>query len=110
MNQGDGLINRLLAAPAPIVAPLTHRTDVHERASEEWQANYDATYSTDAAYPAATGLYQGQGALRQYEFARITYYPFSYQPQSERLLFHPGLTVSIDYQIAACYNNTGRAC
>jgi hypothetical protein len=88
-------------APTPVVAPLTGRPTIEERALAEWDENYAATYSSDAPYPADAGAYVGQGGLRHYAFARVSFCPFSYRPQSGRLALHSALTVSIDYEISS---------
>jgi len=85
--------------PAPPFLPSNHRKDTVKKCLQEWQRNYDATYSSDQIYPQDVGKYLGAGGLRKYTFARVAYFPFSYRPKSGRLTFNPSLIVSIDYNL-----------
>ena len=87
--------------PAPAVLPSDDRLEIIRDSRLKWQQNHEATYSSDAAYPGFVGRYQGKGGLREYDFVRVAYSPFSYQPKSGRLFFTPSITVSIDYDISA---------
>jgi hypothetical protein len=90
--------------PAPAVLPSDDRQEIIREKRSEWQRNYEAAYSSDAAYPGFVGRYQGAGGLRKYNFVRVAYFPFSYRPQSGRLFFTPYVTVSIDYDLVTSLN------
>lgn len=92
--------------PAPLVLPDNNRPDMVEKCRTEWQNNYNQTYLTDQAYPETPWENRGMAALRKYNFIQIAYTPFSYYPQSGRLIFNPTLTVSIDYSLPADGNQT----
>jgi len=101
---------RYFIKPAPAVLPSNEREDIIRESRLKWQRNYEATYSSDAAYPGYAGRYQGTGGLRKYDFVRVAYFPFSYRPQSGRLFFTPYLTVSIDYSLTPSFNQRFDRC
>ncbi len=70
-----------------------------ERATARWEANRERAYASDEPYPAQTGEYLGQGQWRRYTYARVAFQPFSYQPLSGVLRFHPTLLVAIEYRL-----------
>jgi hypothetical protein len=90
---------RYAIRPATAVLPNIDREAVIRECREQWRRNYQAAYSSDAPFPPVVGQYCGTGALRKYTFARVAYAPFSYHPQSGRLVFNPSLTVSIEYTV-----------
>ena len=83
--------------PAPPPMPANDSRWFIERNIEEWQDNYARTYSSDAAYPEWICRYLGTGGLRKYTFTRVAFFPFTYQPISGRLLFHPWCDITISY-------------
>jgi len=85
--------------PAPPFLSSNNRKDIVKKCLQEWQKNYDATYSSDQAYPKDVGRYLGTRGLRKYAFIRVAYFPFFCHPKSGRLIFNPSLTVSIDYSL-----------
>jgi hypothetical protein len=58
-----------------------------------------AAGAAGASGPAAVGTYLGQDQWRRYTFARVAYRPFSYQPSSGLLRFHPRLVVTLSYRL-----------
>lgn len=99
-TQGVGSVElqgTYMIGPAPPLLPASDRLEIMRESREVWQRNYDIVYSSDHLYPADAGWYLGTGALRKYTFARVAFAPFSYHPQSERLVFTPSLAVSIEY-------------
>jgi len=85
--------------PAPPVLPADNREEIVKECHLKWQHNYDVTYSSDQAYPEDVGEYLGTGGLRKYTFVKVAYSPFSYRPQSGKLIFTPSLIVSINYTL-----------
>lgn len=92
---------RYLIKPAPPVLPSEDREEMVKKCRRKWQLNYDITYSSDQAYPEGGWEYLGTGGLRKYTFVRVGYSPFSYYPQSGRLIFRSSLTISIDYNLSS---------
>lgn len=89
--------------PAPTVLPSDEREDIIRENLLKWKHNYEATYSSNTAYPGYVGKYQGTGGLRKYDFVRVAYFPFSYQPQSGSLFITSSLTVSIAYSLTPAF-------
>ena len=86
--------------PASPPMPADNNYRLIEESMQEWQENYNSTYSSDAAHPEQVGHYVGTGQLRKYTFARVAFFPFVYHPKSGRLLFYPRCNVVINYSIA----------
>jgi len=94
----DGRFN---IQPASAALPSLDREAAVREARELWRRNNETAYASDESYPPEPGRYWGTGALRTYTFARLAYAPFTYQPQSGRLVFFPKLDVSIEYSVPA---------
>jgi hypothetical protein len=96
------ITGRFNIAPAPPILPKVAFPQFQERIKElrdEWERTYRATYSTDAAYPEERGKFKGSGTLRKYSYASVSFYPFSYHPQSGRLVYYPAAQISIEYEL-----------
>lgn len=87
-----------VAATPPIMVPSADPTKQSE-SLQQWQSTRDQVYTSDNTYPGRIGDYLGEGALRQYRFAKVRFCPFTYNPLSGRLTYTPSLTVSIDYDL-----------
>ena len=90
--------------PAPALQPTAspERLGVGElrrRMQAEWQANYEAVYSSDRPYPETRGQLVGSGSLRKYAYAAVSFYPFSYLPRSGELVRYAGAHIAIDYSL-----------
>jgi hypothetical protein len=88
--------------PSPPILPLTdpHQSSQPlEEMQREWQRNKDAVYASDQSYPKGRGKLKGSGTLRKYSYVSITFYPFSYHPQSGRLIHHDAAQVTINYSL-----------
>lgn len=87
--------------PAEAIMPYNGDEQLMAKCREEWRENYEAAYNTDARYPAEAGLFAGAGGLRKYSVARISFFPFSFYPQSGKLEFTPAVNVTIEYNRGA---------
>ena len=88
--------------PAPLISPmiaLQQENEFMTRLEREWEENNQATYSSDQAYPGERGELKGSGTLRKYSYASVSFYPFSYHPQSGRLIYHPAAQISVEYEL-----------
>lgn len=56
-------------------------------------------YKSKSPYPSKPYEYLGMGQLRKYRFAMIRFYPFSYIPAEEKLVFHSSIKFKINYKI-----------
>jgi hypothetical protein len=63
----------------------------------EWQRNNQAVYSSDQAYPKERGKLKTSGTLRKYSYVSISFYPFSYHPQSGRLVHYHAAQINVRY-------------
>ncbi|UCG50543.1 MAG: T9SS type A sorting domain-containing protein [Candidatus Latescibacterota bacterium] len=98
------LPGRFRIAPAPALQPLGDPDrfgELRERMQEEWQANYDAVYSSDRAFPEKRGALTGAGTLRKYAYAAVSFCPFSYSPRSGALEFYSGAQITVEYTLPA---------
>jgi hypothetical protein len=96
------ITGRFKIVPAPPILPMADFPQFQERIEElqeEWKETYQAAYSTDSAYPEEIGKLEGTGTLRKYSYASVYFYPFSYHPQSGRLVYYPAARISIDYEL-----------
>lgn len=89
-------------APSPPVMPLADPRQfpqLAESAWREWRSNNQTVYSSDQTYPSQRGRLAGSGSLRKYSYAMISFNPFSYHPQSGKLIYHDGARISIEYDL-----------
>lgn len=96
------LPGRYQIIPTPPVVPLVDPQQFPEyvnKARDEWQRNNQAVYLSDEAYPSERGKLTGSGGLRKYSYASVSFYPFSYHPQSGKLTHYDGAQVSIKYDL-----------
>ena len=88
--------------PSP---PIMHLVDpgrysqLVEKMRREWQGNKETIYSSDQVYPKERGKFKGSGGLRKYPYASVSFYPFSYHPQSGRLIHYDAAQISINYTL-----------
>ena len=71
------------------------------RLDEEWQANYEAVYLSDQPYPNRIAWLSGAGTLRKYSYVSVAFCPFTYHPESGKLIYHDGVEVAIDYTLSS---------
>ncbi len=90
--------------PSPPILPIAGApgySELVEELQREWQNKNQAVYSTDQAYPEVRGELEGHGTLRKYSYASVSFYPFSYHPQSCRLVHYDAGRIVIDYSLPA---------
>ncbi len=91
---------RIVSAPPimPLADPVQYPKLV-EKMQGEWQRNKEAVYSSDQAYPKERGKLRGSGTLRKYSYASVCFYPFSYHPQSGRLIHYNCAQIKVRYRL-----------
>jgi hypothetical protein len=82
----------------PLVDPLQH-PELAEKMQKEWQTNNQEVYSSDQAYPKERGRLTGSGTLRKYSYVSVSFYPFSYHPQSGRLIHYEAAQITVIYSL-----------
>jgi len=90
--------------PAPLVFPMDHKKSLIEEAKNAYNKNKTSCYSLNRYYPIKTGWYAGKGALGKYDFAKVTYAPFSYNPKTGSLVFTPKIKIRINYSNSSNQN------
>jgi hypothetical protein len=89
-------------APAPQIMPLLDARqfpELVEKMRKEWQSNNDFVYISDQAYPQERGILVASGTLRKYSYASVSFCPFSYHPQSGRLIHYDAGRIIISYDL-----------
>jgi hypothetical protein len=84
----------------PFVFVDVSNSDEQEKLMEEWQNNYQTTYSSDRSYPEEAGRLSGSGTLRKYSYASVSVCPFVYYPKSKQLKYYDSIEVIINYKIS----------
>lgn len=89
-------------AEAPPILPLVDARqfpELVEKMQKEWRLNNSFVYSSDQAYPEKRGKLAASGTLRKYSYASVSFYPFSYHPQSGRLIHYEAARIIINYDL-----------
>ncbi len=84
--------------PLPLDDPSIYRESI-EKVRQEYHLNNDETYSSNKAYPEIGGKLIMSGGLRKYAYASVSFYPFSYLPQSGKLIFYSAAEITIQYDL-----------
>jgi hypothetical protein len=71
----------------PIADPQQYK-GLFTKLRNEWEVSRESVYSRDLPYPAERGKLVGCGTLRKYSYASVAFYPFSYLPESGRLIHY----------------------
>jgi hypothetical protein len=100
---------RIMPTPPilPVADPLQY-SELVEKMQREWQKNREAVYSTDQAYPKERGKLSGSGTLRKYSYASVSFYPFSYHPQSGRLIYYDAAQIIVNYSLPSLGSSDAR--
>jgi len=88
--------------PTPPILPLADAPQYQELVEElqlECQENNQTVYSSDQAYPKERGKLKTLGTLRKYSYVSVSFYPFSYHPQSGRLVHYHAAQITIKYNL-----------
>ncbi|MHC4943653.1 MAG: C25 family cysteine peptidase [Planctomycetota bacterium] len=96
------LPGRYQVVPVPVVLPLSDprdRTGEHAQVQREWRQVREKTYGSDRAFPGASAKLMGSGAFRQYAYAGIGFYPFTYHPRSGRLILNDTVKVTVRFSL-----------
>ena len=82
----------------PLIDPVQH-SELVEKMEREWQTNNQTVYSSDQPFPEERGGLVGSGTLRKYSYASVSFYPFSYHPQSGRLIHYDAAHITVNYDL-----------
>jgi hypothetical protein len=70
---------------------------IYEQELEKYNENYESVYGNNEFYPSNIVEFVQKSGLRKYNLVDIRVNPFTYNPISERLIFHPKIAVTISY-------------
>jgi hypothetical protein len=88
--------------PTPRILPIDDASvsaRIMNELGREWRENYVKVYSSDEPYPELRGKLTSSGTLRKYSYASVSFYPFSYHPQSGKLTHYDAAQIAIDYSL-----------
>jgi len=88
--------------PPIVFLPGMPRLDeAMERMRREWRESHDAVYASDEPQPRDMAWLAGRGSLRKYAYASVAFCPFTYHPESGRLICHSQVDVAVTYDLPA---------
>ncbi|UCD94306.1 MAG: hypothetical protein JSU69_11175, partial [Candidatus Zixiibacteriota bacterium] len=90
--------------PSPPIMPVLdprQNSEIAERLQNGWKTNNEITYSREQAYPDKRGKLKASGTFRKYSYASVSFCPFSYYPQSGRLVYYGNAEIRIEYTLPA---------
>ncbi|MCX6671530.1 MAG: C25 family cysteine peptidase, partial [Euryarchaeota archaeon] len=70
---------------------------LNARDQQQYEQNYKSVYGQDSPYPQSIGEVIGTGGYRKYNLVDMRITPFIYYPLSGKLLYHPDITVTVQY-------------
>lgn len=70
---------------------------LNARDQQQYEQNYKSVYGQDSPYPQSIGEVIGTGGYRKYNLVDVRITPFIYYPISGKLLYHPDITVTVQY-------------
>ena len=68
-----------------------------DRLKADYDATYQAAYGNDDPCPGTVGEFVRRAGYRKYNLVDVRITPFDYRPMSGRLLYHPEVTVTVNY-------------
>lgn len=98
-NELAGRYDIMLSPPIVPVESEDNNLVQSEKSLREWTVNREAVCSSDQAYPNIRGKLIGSGTIRKYSYAMVSFYPFSYYPNSGRLIHYNMARISISYDL-----------
>jgi hypothetical protein len=101
-DAGEGVVlpGRYAVPPAPLPRVISEQDPgASPERLQMYQRNHDAVYGSDDAYPAQVAQLIRRAGYRKYNLVDVRVTPFTYHPQSGRLVLHPQITVHVDYRM-----------
>lgn len=87
-------------APAPLPRVIGEENpDLYAADQQRYQRNHESVYGSDEPYPGSVGERVRNAGYRAYDLVDVRITPFSYRPQSGRLVHYPEVTVRVDYRL-----------
>jgi hypothetical protein len=101
-DAGEGVVlpGRYVVPPAPLPRVISEQDPgANPERLRMYEQNRDAVYGSDDAYPAEIAQFVRRAGYRKYNLVDVRVAPFAYHPRSGRLVFHPQITVHVDYEL-----------
>jgi len=101
-DAGEGVVlpGTYAVPPAPLTRVIgKEHPGISARRLRMYQENHDAVYGSDDAYPAEVAELVRRAGYRKYNLVDVRVAPFAYHPRTGRLVFHPQITVHVDYTL-----------
>jgi hypothetical protein len=101
-DAGEGVVlpGTYVVPPAPLPGVISNEDPgIRDRRQRMFRENHDAAYGSDDAYPAEVAVLVRRAGYRKYNLVDVRVTPFAYHPRSGRLVFHPRITVHVDYTL-----------
>jgi hypothetical protein len=101
-DAGEGVVlpGTYAVPPTPLTRVIGDQDPVvSARRLRMFQENHDAVYGSDDAYPADVAKLVRRAGYRKYNLVDVRVAPFLYRPRSGRLVFHPQITVHVDFTL-----------
>ncbi|MHC4081452.1 MAG: C25 family cysteine peptidase [Planctomycetota bacterium] len=97
-DAGDGVVlpGTHKVPPAPLPRVIGEQDPGAQRL-RMYQQNHDAVYGSDEAYPSEVAQLVRRAGYRKYNLVDVRVAPLAYHPRSGRLVYHPQITVHVDY-------------
>ncbi len=94
-----GVFDVFPAPPAHILCE-TKNPGLQERNQEEWRQNREEIYGSDRGYPEIPCRLITSGTYREYAYVSASFCPFTYHPQSKRLMLYRQGRITVTYSQA----------
>ncbi|MCK4413196.1 MAG: T9SS type A sorting domain-containing protein [Candidatus Eisenbacteria sp.] len=85
--------------PIMLLSDMPRWEEAMQKLQREWEAEYDAAYLSDMPFPEKPAWLSTRGTLRKYSYASVAFCPFTYHPESGRLLHHRQIQLVIDCEM-----------
>lgn len=85
--------------PILLLPDMPNWEEAMQDLGREWDAEKAAVYASDLAFPRESVWLGGRGTLRKYSYASVAFCPFTYHPQTGRLLYHREIQLVIKCEL-----------
>ncbi|MCD6162648.1 MAG: hypothetical protein J7K40_09580 [candidate division Zixibacteria bacterium] len=100
-DAGEGIIlpGKYDISPAPLPRVIGQENPlIYEKEKRQYENNYNAAYNHDDAYPSQIAEMIRTAGYRKYNLVDVRVSPFSYHPLSGKLIYHPDITINVNYR------------
>ncbi|MHC4126688.1 MAG: C25 family cysteine peptidase [Planctomycetota bacterium] len=99
-GEGVALPGRHAVPPAPLPRVISEQDPgLGAERLQMYERNRDTVYGSDDAYPGQVAQFVRRAGYRKYNLVDVRVTPFAYHPRSGQLVFHPQITIHVDYTL-----------